>query len=251
MAGVAAPFSITSASWDKVVVNPRVAAAPVAVSSMSFADLGNSDVGSFIAFFTESGSGSLSASAEALVVRDFTVPIILPILPSVVFFPASSSARRFFFCSSVSLGSTIPGGGLIPAAASTFRAPDLRRKLRPYAAPPAPTKPKATAPRITPRSDDEAAAAAAATVVLRGDGVAVKLAFAKSKGVIVAVKLIILTGEWENVCVPLVETETETEPEPDAVNATVCDRLLDVLSVMESERDTDSVVDSVSEFDIL
>ena len=80
---------------------------------------------------------------------------------------------------------------------------------------------------------------------------AVKLAFAKSKGVIVAVKLIILTGEWENVCVPLVETETETEPEPDAVNATVCDRLLDVLSVMESERDTDSVVDSVSEFDIL
>jgi hypothetical protein len=137
---------------------------------------------------------------------------------------------------------------LIPAAASTFRAPDLRRKLRPYAALPAPTKAKATAPRITPRFDDEAAAAAA-TVVLRGDGEAVKLAFAKSRGVIVAVKLIILTGEWENVCVPLVEIETE--PDGDKDKEIVCDRLLDLLNVMESERDTDSVVDSVSEVDML
>jgi hypothetical protein len=84
---------------------------------------------------------------------------------------------------------------------------------------------------------------------LRGDGEAVKLAFAKSRGVIVAVKLIILTGEWENVCVPLVEIETE--PDGDKDKEIVCDRLLDLLNVMESERDTDSVVDSVSEVDML
>ena len=64
-------------------------------------------------------------------------------------------------------------------------------------------------------------------------------------------KLIILTGEWENVCVPLVETEIETEPDGDKDKEIVCDRLLDLLSVMESERDIDSVVDRVSEFDIL
>jgi hypothetical protein len=88
-----------------------------------------------------------------------------------------------------------------------------------------------------PRSDDEAAAAVTTTttVVLRGDGEAVKLAFAKSRGVIDAVKLIVLTGEWENVCVSLLETE------PDADIETVCDRLVDVLDDIESERDTDSV----------
>ena len=62
-------------------------------------------------------------------------------------------------------------------------------------------------------------------------------------------KLIILTGEWENVCVPLVEIETE--PDGDKDKEIVCDRLLDVLSVMESERDSVSVVDRVSEFDML
>jgi hypothetical protein len=95
-----------------------------------------------------------------------------------------------------------------------------------------------------PRSVD-AAAVTAATVVLRGDGEAVKLAFAKSRGVTVAEKLIILTGEWENVSVAVVETE------PDAVKETVCDRLVDVLDVIESERDTDSVKESVTDTDAL
>lgn len=62
-------------------------------------------------------------------------------------------------------------------------------------------------------------------------------------------KLIVLTGEWENVCVPLVEIETE--PDGDKDKEIVCDRLVDELNVMESERDTVSVVVSVSEFDML
>jgi hypothetical protein len=58
------------------------------------------------------------------------------------------------------------------------------------------------------------------------------------------VKLIVLTGEWENVCVPLVEIERETETEPDADKdkEVVCV----VLDVMESERIKDSVKDSDS-----
>jgi hypothetical protein len=96
-----------------------------------------------------------------------------------------------------------------------------------------------------PRSLDAAAAATTTTVVLRGDGEAVKLAFAKSRGVTVAEKLIILTGEWENVWVPLIEIE------PDADIETVCDRLVDVLDVIESERDTDSVKESVTDTDAL
>ena len=202
-----------------------------AVSSKSRADLGSTDFGSCTKLLTESGTGSASTSFVICADRPFIDVIIVPILPSIVFLPASSAA----FSSAVPVP-LIPGG-LIPADLRKFNAPLRLTAFVPKTTPIRPTKAKETAPKIKPRDELSAAAAIMIGMVAFNDGDALRFANRLGTGLPDILIVLVPVRVPERLIVLIKEGEKlpDTEIESDIVGNRLFVSDNDLLAVLPGE----------------